>query len=54
MPEHQMVYLEKTMRGLGFSGEDLHYDNVGFYKGKPVVIDFGDESTFSFSGGYVY
>lgn len=40
--------LKKKMDALGFWTNDLHPGNVGRYKGKPVVIDFGDESTKPF------
>ena len=44
LAEEHLV-LRRKMRSLGFRSLDLHEDNIGRYKNKPVVIDFGNEST---------
>ena len=41
--------LARQMKTIGCSVDDLHDGNIGLYRNKWVVIDFGDASTDSFS-----
>ena len=40
-----MLFLEKKMKAIGLSPNDVCEVNAGYYKGRLVVIDFGDIST---------